>query len=111
MAAPGEPIFWMRIVNKKGELVTLPGGTPLEQDFILAVADQILASDDWQRVADELREDILARKVGLFRTATNVGRKIDLTLHTKLRGMLAQHVQDGIHRAMQNLKDQTVVVA
>lgn len=114
MPAPGEPIFWLRIVDKKGQTVTIPdvaGGSRLERDLILAITDQIIASAEWQQVAADLRDDILARRVGFFSTSKRVGRKIDVTLHTKLRGLLTQHVHEGIQRAMQQLKDLTVVVA
>lgn len=55
----GDPIFMLQIVDRRGRVVVMPGGGPLERDLIEACV---------RKVSE--------RKVGLFKTQSQVEQAV-----------------------------------
>lgn len=129
----------VQIVNAKGTVARLPGGSPLETDLIQTITDEIMrrsASTFFEALGAGLKSDLvdaateaIAQKgVGFFKTeaqvraaiTTGLADVLDLAVRAQrtkqalntyvTHGELRQAIEDGVRAAIQGLKDQTKYV-
>jgi hypothetical protein len=103
------PVFLLQIVDATSpwEVVRIPAGGTLERDLTSAIAREILQVSG-PALRDHVRDAILARGVGLFRTEAHVSADIDAALHALPTSQIEALVTTAISGVFSALKRESV---
>ena len=96
-----KPVFKLQIVLPDGKPITFAAAGQFERDLVESLVSEIVA-----RCIQPIRDAIVTKGVGVFRTQAHVSKDID----EALKESLGKEVERAIKAMLYNLKAETLTI-